>query len=239
VRFKSNSGYGPLALIARGLTVFAAAWTYSRGFVRGMATVGRFASRGHRFSFDPDGTYSFETIHVGDNVNLGIRPFIVAARSQVRIGSNVMLGPEVVIRGGNHRVDVVGQPMIAVAKEPGDFKFDRGVIIEDDVWVGTRAVILQGVTIGRGAVIGAGAIVTRSVPPYAIAAGNPARVVRLRWTVDVIAQHELALYPPDQRLTPAELSNLAEACARDEDLAWSAKEGRLKHAIGDAASMNG
>lgn len=55
---------------------------------------------------------------------------------------------------------------------------EEPVLIEDDVWIGCNAVILKGVTIGRGAVIGAGSIVTHDVPPYAVAAGNPARVVR-------------------------------------------------------------
>ena len=52
---------------------------------------------------------------------------------------------------------------------------DLGVVIDDDVWVGTRTIILHGVKIGRGAVIAAGAVVTKSIPPYAVAAGVPAR----------------------------------------------------------------
>ncbi|MFG3700179.1 acyltransferase [Micromonospora sp. NPDC047620] len=160
--------------------------------------------------FDPDGVYTFETIEVGRNVDLGHRPVIMAARSRIQIGDNVMFGPEVTIRGGNHRVDQIGVPMIEVTKGPGDEDHDRGVMIGDDVWVGTRAVILHGVTVGRGAVIGAGAVVTRPVPPYAIVAGSPARVVRLRWPVETIAAHERALYPPDQRLTVAELASLTE-----------------------------
>ena len=66
-------------------------------------------------------------------------------------------------------------------------------IIESDVWIGTRAVILAGVTIGRGAVVAAGAVVTRSVEPYAIVAGNPARLIRKRWDDETIAEHERQL----------------------------------------------
>jgi acetyltransferase-like isoleucine patch superfamily enzyme len=54
------------------------------------------------------------------------------------------------------------------------------IAIEDDVWIGANAVILPGVTIGRGAVIGAGSVVTKDVAPYTICAGNPARVMRAR-----------------------------------------------------------
>lgn len=150
----------------------------------------RFASYGRNFSFDPLGVYSFESISVGDNVNLGHRPILIASRSRIVIGDNVMFGPQVTIRGGNHRTDVVGKPMIAVAESEKRLEDDPGVVIEGDVWIGTRAIILAGVTVGRGAVVAAGAVVTRSVEPYAIVAGNPARLIRKRWDDDTIEEHE-------------------------------------------------
>ena len=70
------------------------------------------------------------------------------------------------------------------------FNYDvvsRGAVeIGNDVWIGLNAIILSGVTIGTGAVIGAGSVVTRDIPPYAIAAGNPAKVVRFRFSPDLI-----------------------------------------------------
>ncbi|WP_307857805.1 acyltransferase [Micromonospora sp. C97] len=196
--------------IARLLDLIWVNGTRARRAVRGVASARRFAAHGDNFAFDPDGVYTYETIEVGRNVDLGHRPVIMAARSRIRIGDNVMFGPEVTIRGGNHRIDRLGVPMISVEKCPTDGALDRGVTIGDDVWVGTRAVILHGVTIGRGAVIGAGAVVTRPVPPYAIAAGNPARVIRLRWPVEAIVSHEEQLYPPERRLAPAELAVLSD-----------------------------
>jgi len=160
-----------------------------------------FARHGRNFHFDPNGTYSFHTITVGDDVDLGLRPTLMATRGQIRIGNHVMFGPEVTIRGGNHRIDLVGRYMKSVTdaeKRPED---DRGVVIEDDVWIGTRAIILHGTTISRGAVVGAGAVVGRFVPPYAVVCGAPARVVRFRWDVNTILAHEKALYPPNDRLT--------------------------------------
>jgi maltose O-acetyltransferase len=61
------------------------------------------------------------------------------------------------------------------------------VTISDDVWIGMRVIILPGVTIGRGAIIGAGAVVTKDVPPYCVAVGNPARVVRNRLEREVLS----------------------------------------------------
>lgn len=158
-----------------------------------------FGSYGRNFRFDPDGDYTYRTIHVGHDVHLGMRPTLNATRATIRIGSKVMFGPEVTIRGGNHRIDMVGRFMFDVTdaeKRPED---DLGVVIDDDVWVGTRAVITHGVTVGRGAVVGAGAVVTRNVPPYAVVAGVPARVIRFRWDVETILRHESILYPPEER----------------------------------------
>lgn len=153
----------------------------------------RFKEFGIGSSFDPFGIYSYETISVGKNSNLGYRPVLIASRSFIRIGSNVIFGPQVTIRGGNHRIDIVGRTMQSITdaeKRPED---DPGVVIEDDVWIGTRAIILAGVRVGEGAVIAAGAVVNADVPPYAIAAGVPARVIRYRWDDATIAEHKRQL----------------------------------------------
>ena len=153
----------------------------------------RFAQIGRNFSFDPYGVYSYENITVGDNVNLGYRPMIVASQSKIRIGHHVMFGPEVTVRGGNHRIDILGRYMIDINESEKRPEDDPGVIIEDDVWIGTRAVVLAGVTIGRGAVVAAGAVVTKSVSPYAIVGGNPAKLIRMRWPDEEIQRHEEVL----------------------------------------------
>lgn len=125
---------------------------------------------------------------------------MLATQSAIRLGDHVMFGPEVVVLGGNHRIDFRGRFMNAVTEAEKRPQDDRDVIIEDDVWVGCRAIILHGVTVGRGAVIAAGAVVTKSVPPYAIVGGVPAKVIRFRWDVDGILEHEQVLYPSEKRL---------------------------------------
>lgn len=166
--------------------------------VRQRLDIRRFAAHGTGFWFDPDGLYSYRSIHVGDDVSLGYRPVMIAELSEIRIGSHVMFGPGVTVIGGGHNATVVGRFMKSVQEKTGNE--DLGVIIEDDVWVGARALILRGVTIGRGAIVGAGSVVTKSVPPYAVVAGSPVRLVRFRWDVATILRHEAGLYPPEGRL---------------------------------------
>jgi acetyltransferase-like isoleucine patch superfamily enzyme len=167
-----------------------------------------FAAYGRNFRFDPAGTYSFATIHVGNDVSLGMRPTLNATRSTIRIGNRVMFGPEVVIRGGNHTTTLVGRFMSDITELEKCPEDDRDVVIEDDVWVGTRAIILHGVRIGRGSIVGAGAVVTRNVPPYSIVGGVPARVIRFRWDVETILRHEAMLYPVELRLLREELDGV-------------------------------
>jgi acetyltransferase-like isoleucine patch superfamily enzyme len=133
-----------------------------------------------------------DTISIGDDTYIGPGAYISAVNTTVVIGRKVMLSPYVAIIAGDHNTAVVGRFMRDVyEKRETD---DVPVTVSDDVWLGTRAVILKGVTIGRGAVVAAGAIVTRDVPPYAIVAGVPARVVRRRFDDAEMERHELALY---------------------------------------------
>jgi len=86
-----------------------------------------------------------------------------------------MMGPDVIILTSNHRSDRLDIPMA----EQGGTDPDP-VEIDDDVWIGARAIIFSGVRIGRGASIGAGSVVTKSVSSYAVVVGNPARCIRYR-----------------------------------------------------------
>jgi acetyltransferase-like isoleucine patch superfamily enzyme len=114
-----------------------------------------------------------EGLIIGNNVGIAQNCFI-QVRGFVSIGSNVMFGPTVSIFSENHGFENTEIPMI---KQPTTRK---GVIIEDDVWLGTQSVILDGVTIGKGSIIAAGAIVNTNVPPYSIVAGVPAKIIKSR-----------------------------------------------------------
>lgn len=148
---------------------------------------------------------TYDTLSIGNDVYIGPYAIIMATESQVFIGNKVLFGPRVSIIGGNHRISDVGRFIYDVLdKQPED---DQDVHIHDDVWVGSNATILKGVTVGRGAVIAAGALVQKDVPPYAIVGGIPARVLKYRWDVDTTLQHESVLYAPSDQFTRDELEN--------------------------------
>ena len=71
--------------------------------------------------------------------------------------------------------------------------YDQPVVIEDDVWCGANVTILKGVTIGHGSVVAAGAVVTKSFPPYSIIGGIPAKLLKMRFTEEEIMEHERML----------------------------------------------
>ena len=75
------------------------------------------------------------------------------------------------------------------------------VIIEEDVWIASNVTLLPNVVVGRGAIVGAGSVCRKSVPPYSIVMGNPAKVVGFKYTVDEILEHEAELYPIQERLS--------------------------------------
>jgi acetyltransferase-like isoleucine patch superfamily enzyme len=99
---------------------------------------------------------------------------VIGVNEQITIGKNVMIADAVSIRDTDHshlRIDV---PM----REQGITT--APVFIDDDVWIGYGAVITKGITVGRGAIIGANAVVTKDVPPYAVVGGVPAKIIRFR-----------------------------------------------------------
>ena len=110
-------------------------------------------------------------LRIGNNSGVGINCVTVA----MTIGDNVMMGPECVFLPHNHRFDRTDIPMIQQG-----FTEDKPIHIGSDVWIGTRVIVMPGVRIGDHSVIGAGAVVTKDVPDWAVVGGCPARVLKMR-----------------------------------------------------------
>lgn len=118
-----------------------------------------------------DGSHGY--CEIGSHSFIGCNA-VLGAGGGVRIGDHVLIGQSVHVHAENHNFADAQRRI----NEQGVTY--QEVVIEDDVWIGSCAMILAGVTVGRGAIIGGGAVVTTSIPPYAIAVGVPARVVGRR-----------------------------------------------------------
>jgi acetyltransferase-like isoleucine patch superfamily enzyme len=106
---------------------------------------------------------------IGNNSRIGIGNVVIGP---VTVGNNVILAQNIVMSGLNHGYEDIDLP---IHKQPVS---TAPIFIEDDSWIGANAVVTAGVTIGKHCVIAAGAIVTKDIPPYSIAVGNPARVIK-------------------------------------------------------------
>jgi maltose O-acetyltransferase len=119
-------------------------------------------------------------LRIGDNSALAPNCWIA---SDTTIGNDVMMAPDVTILSATHGTACTDRPM-----RLQELPEKRPVVIGDDVWLGTRIIILPGVRVGSHSIIGAGSVVTKDVPEYAIVAGNPARIIRDRRTVSGLAE---------------------------------------------------
>lgn len=115
--------------------------------------------------------FNIRNSEIGDHSGIGSHSSI----GLVKIGKYVMMGTHCLVLSQNHRFDDVTIPMCMQG-----FQEEKPVVIDDDVWIGSRVIILPGVHIGKGSIVGAGSVVTKDVQPYTIVAGNPARTIGYR-----------------------------------------------------------
>lgn len=159
-------------LIARHLPASDMPYSLGAKRIRGFLCRRIFKNAGANINIE-HGAYfgSGKDIEIGNNSGLG---FNCRVYGPLKIGNDVMMGPDVMIFTQNHETIRLDIPMRlqTAPKIP--------VTIGDDVWIGARAIILPGKNIGKGVIIGAGAVVTKDVPDYAIVGGNPAKIIKFR-----------------------------------------------------------
>lgn len=136
-----------------------------------------------------------QTISMGDYVSIGNGCVIQSVHGEIVIGNHVMFGPDVHIHGGNHKTNEIGRLLDNTTPKREDE--DGTIVIEDDVWVGSCAIILKGVHIGTGSIIGAGSIVTKDIPPYSIYTNKVEPMIRKRFTEEEQQRHESMLRQRD------------------------------------------
>lgn len=122
-------------------------------------------------------------VDVGTNIEIGPRTFLnmnctLLDTYPIIIGSSVQVGPNCAFYAVGHPLRAAERKFINAAGERRGVTSGAPIVVEDDVWIGGSVVIVQGVTIGARSTIGAGSVVTRSIPPDVFAAGNPCRVIK-------------------------------------------------------------
>lgn len=127
---------------------------------------------------------TYKNVSVGNHVSIGRNAEFLSTKAEILIGDHVMFGPHVFMITGNHRIDIRNRFMDEIKDDEKSPENDKNIVVEGDNWIGANAIILKGVTVGKGAVVAAGALVTKDVPPYSVVAGVPARVVKMRFSND-------------------------------------------------------
>ena len=139
----------------------------------------------------PD-SYISGDVYIGDHTNINGPAYIAATKDcPVRIGKYCAIGHNLRIRAADHNMEfpnLQARLHKRLGFIPIQVKCNKGVYIGNNVWIGDNVIILADVTVGDGAVIGAGAVVTKDVPPFAIAVGVPAKVIKKRFSEGIIKE---------------------------------------------------
>lgn len=147
----------------------------------------------------------------------GLKDAMIAARNAKFIMMpHSRAGQGLKVSTGN-RAMVLGRFFASIKESEKPEGLDKDVVVESDVFIGRNVQLLSGVHIGRGCTVAAGAVVTKSMPPYCVIAGVPAKPIKVKWSIDDILYHESVLYPKEDRFSRDELmkiyqnSNLLDA----------------------------
>jgi serine acetyltransferase len=123
------------------------------------------------------------------------------------------IGAGTVIIPGSH-IPTVGLPQFLSQTHINDVATD--IIVGEDCWIGSGSYLLSHAKIGRGCVVAAGSIVTKEIPPYAVVAGSPAKIIASRFSIPQIIKHEAILYSPEERMKKETLEELFDKYYKDK-----------------------
>lgn len=140
-----------------------------------------------------------DCVRIQNHVNM------ISDKGTIRVKKYSSIGSGTAIIPGAH-VPTVGLPQFFSYLHINDE--ERCIVIEEDCWIGASCILLSKCHIGRGAVVAAGSIVTKEVPPYAVVAGNPAKIIAVRFSKEQILKHEEILYPIEERMKISEIASL-------------------------------
>lgn len=143
-------------------------------------------------------------IFLGTDTHIGTNAYISTPNAKFICKGHCAIAEGLTVHTGNH-ARIKGKFITDITEENKPKGFDADVIVEEDVWIGANVTLLSGVKIGRGVTVAAGAVVSKNLPPYCIAGGIPAKVLKFNFTIDEIIEHEKALYSAEERFKREEL----------------------------------
>lgn len=148
----------------------------------------------------PQNIYASDWSIIQNNLNF------ISNKGKLYLGKYSVISSDCIIVPESHKL-TVGVPFYLstiyhINDEVGN------IIIEEDCWIGTGCILLPNCHIGRGVVVGAGSVVNKQIPPYAVVAGVPAKIIATKFSIDEILKHEAILYTPEERMSKKELESL-------------------------------
>ena len=146
-------------------------------------------------------------LYIGPNVCIGPNAHISANNARFICKGHTAIAENLTVHTGNH-ARLIGRYVTDIKEADKPRGYDKDVIVCEDVWIGCNVTLLSGVTIGRGSTVAAGAVLTKSMPPYCICGGVPAKFIKFYWTIDQILEHEAKLYPENERYTREQLEEI-------------------------------
>lgn len=150
-----------------------------------------------------------DNVYLGDNTCIGPKAYISALNAKFVCMGHCAIAEGLTVHTGNH-ARVMGKFVTDISESNKPKGYDRDVIVEEDVWIGSNVTLLSGVTIGRGSTVAAGAVVSKSIPPYCVCGGVPAKFIKFYWTIDQILEHEAKLYPENEHYSREQLEEIFE-----------------------------
>ena len=156
-------------------------------------SIGKHSMIGYGSVMVPANMYLEEYTRIQNHLNF------ISYRGKLIVKKYAAIGAGCIIIPGDH-VPTVGVPQYLSGKLHIN-DVDGEIVVGEDAWVGAGTILLSHCKIGRGAVVAAGAVVSKPVPPYAVVAGVPAKIIATRFTMEQILAHEAMLYPVDERMT--------------------------------------
>ncbi len=190
-------------------------WFYRRLYKGLRAFIKQYVDPNNRKLYAKIGTHSIvginshivpQNMYVDDYCVIQDQVNFISYTGKLYVKKFSVISSGVAIIPASHRL-TVGVPFFLstlghINDEEGD------IFIDEDCWIGAGAILLPKCHIGRGSVVGAGSVVKKSIPPYAVVVGSPARIIATKFSIEQILRHETILYPPEERFTKEELERL-------------------------------